>query len=141
MSTAGVEVFDSTLQKTSLWLNDLMMDMGWQDRQMAYSTLRAVLHTLRDRLTADEAVDLGAQLPMLIRGFYYEGWRPTDKPLKYRRKEEFLDQVSEKYRRLDRPQLERAVSAVFKVLSNHVTAGEIEEVRNQLPAEVRALWT
>jgi uncharacterized protein (DUF2267 family) len=70
MSSAGVEVFDSTLQKTSQWLNDLMMDMGWQDRQMAYSTLRAVLHTLRDRLTADEAVDLGAQLPMLIRGFY-----------------------------------------------------------------------
>jgi uncharacterized protein (DUF2267 family) len=140
MSTAGVEVFDTTLQKTSQWLDDLMADMDWQDRQQAYSTLRAVLHVLRDRLTAEEAADLGAQLPMLIRGFYYDGWRPADKPLKYRRKEEFLDQVNEKYRRIDRPQLERAVSAVFKVLSNNVSAGEIEEVKKQLPSDIRSLW-
>ncbi|ADE16237.1 conserved hypothetical protein [Nitrosococcus halophilus Nc 4] len=140
MSATGLEVFDSTLQKTSLWLNDLMMEMGWKDRHKAYSTLRAVLHVLRDRLMVDEAVDLGAQLPMLVRGFYYEGWRPAGKPLKYRHKEEFLNYVTEKYRGLEGTEQERAVSAVFKVLSKHVTGGEIEEVRNQLPEEVRALW-
>jgi uncharacterized protein (DUF2267 family) len=140
MSTAGVEVFDSTLQKTSQWLDDLMADMDWQDRQQAYSTLRAVLHVLRDRLTAEEAADLGAQLPMLIRGFYYDGWRPADKPLKYRRKEEFLDQVNEKYQRLQGAELERAVNTVFKILSKYVTEGEIEDIKSQLPPEVRALW-
>jgi uncharacterized protein (DUF2267 family) len=140
MSTAGVEVFNSTLQKTSQWLDDLMADMDWQDRQQAYSALRAVLHVLRDRLTAEEAADLGAQLPMLIRGFYYDGWRPADKPLKYHRKEEFLDQVNEKYQRLDGPELERAVSAVFKILSKYVTEGEIEDVKSQLPPEIRGLW-
>jgi uncharacterized protein (DUF2267 family) len=31
-----------------------------------------VLHALRDRLTVEEASDLAAQLPMLIRGLYYE---------------------------------------------------------------------
>jgi uncharacterized protein (DUF2267 family) len=141
MSTAGVEAFDSTLQKTSQWLDDLMADMDWQDRQQAYSTLRAVLHVLRDRLTAEEAADLGAQLPMLIRGFYYDGWRPADKPLKYRRKEEFLDQVNEKYQRLQGTELERAVNTVFKILSKYVTKGEIEDIKSQLPPEVRALWT
>ncbi|MGR6036216.1 MAG: DUF2267 domain-containing protein [Candidatus Nitrosoglobus sp.] len=140
MSTAGVEAFDSTLQKTSQWLDDLMADMDWQDRQQAYSTLRAVLHVLRDRLTAEEAADLGAQLPMLIRGFYYDGWRPADKPLKYRRKEEFLDQVNEKYQRLQGMELERAVNTVFKILSKYVTEGEIEDIKSQLPPEVRALW-
>ncbi|QBQ55524.1 DUF2267 domain-containing protein [Nitrosococcus wardiae] len=140
MSATGLEVFDSTLQKTSLWLNDLMTEMGWKDRHKAYSTLRAVLHVLRDRLIVDEVVDLGAQLPMLVRGFYYEGWRPTGKPLKYRHKEEFLNYVTEKYQGLEGSEQERAVSAVFKVLSRHVTGGEIEEVRNQLPEEVRVLW-
>jgi uncharacterized protein (DUF2267 family) len=140
MSTAGVKAFDSTLQKTSQWLDDLMADMDWQDRQQAYSTLRAVLHVLRDRLTAEEAADLGAQLPMLIRGFYYDGWRPADKPLKYRRKEEFLDQVNEKYQRLQGTELERAVNTVFKILSKYVTEGEIEDIKSQLPPEVRALW-
>lgn len=140
MSTAGVEAFDSTLQKTSQWLDDLMADMDWQDRQQAYSTLRAVLHVLRDRLTAEEAADLGAQLPMLIRGFYYDGWRPADKPLKYRRKEEFLDLVNEKYQRLQGTELERAVNTVFKILSKYVTEGEIEDIKSQLPPEVRALW-
>ena len=119
-----------------------MAEMGWDDRQKAYSTLRAVLHTLRNRLIVDEAADLGAQLPLLVRGFYYENWRPAGKPLKYRHKEEFLNQVKEKPQGfdLDGAGLEQAVSAAFKVLSTHVAGGEIEEVRQQLPEEVRALW-
>lgn len=76
MSAKEMEIFGNTLQKTHLWLDDLMAELGWQDRHKAYLALRAVLHTLRDRLTVEEAAHLGAQLPMLIRGFYYEGWDP-----------------------------------------------------------------
>ncbi len=63
--------------------------MGLSDRHAAYRVLRAVLHALRDRLTVAETVDLGAQLPMLIRGLYYEGWTPNDKPLRERTREKF----------------------------------------------------
>ncbi|TMB45162.1 MAG: DUF2267 domain-containing protein, partial [Deltaproteobacteria bacterium] len=90
MSATGLEVFDTTLQKTNSWLKELMGILGSQDRHMAYLALRATLHALRDRLTVEEVAHLGAQLPMLIRGFYYEGWDPTGKPLRVRRKEEFL---------------------------------------------------
>jgi uncharacterized protein (DUF2267 family) len=141
MNSIGVDVFDTTLQKTSVWLNGVMEEMGWEDRHRAYSVLRAVLHALRDRLIVDEAVNLGAQLPMLSRGFYYEGWRPEGRPFKYRHKEEFFAQVAKTLPGMEQAELERAVRAVFKVLSSQVTGGEIAQVRDQLPAEVREFWS
>jgi uncharacterized protein (DUF2267 family) len=103
--------------------------------------LRAVLHALRDRLLPDETANLAAQLPMLIRGFFYEGWHPAHKPLTYRHKDEFLRQVVKETPWLEGPELERAVTAVFEVLSSELGAnGEIAQVREQLPAELRELW-
>ena len=78
---------------------------------------------------------------MLIRGFYYEGWHPTNKPFGYRHKEDFLQKVRAQSPGLQEPELERAITAVFNVLSNHISVGEIEQVRNQLPAEIRELWS
>ncbi|QKT04880.1 DUF2267 domain-containing protein [Ectothiorhodospiraceae bacterium 2226] len=140
MSSTGVQVFDKTLQTSSVWLSEIMDEMAWKDRHMAYVILRAVLHALRDRLMAEEAVDLGAQLPMLVRGLYYEGWRPAGKPLRYRHKAEFLERLGRELPAMDEAQLERSTRAVFKVLADHVTRGEITQVIAQLPAEVRAYW-
>jgi hypothetical protein len=39
MSATGLEVFDSTLQKTNIWLKELMEEMGL-DRRKAYQALR-----------------------------------------------------------------------------------------------------
>jgi uncharacterized protein (DUF2267 family) len=135
-----MQVFEETLEKTGQWLDELMRETGALQPHRAYSVLRAVLHVLRDRLTVDEAVNLGAQLPMLLRGLYYEGWRPAGRPLKHRHKEEFLRHVGELYPGLPEAEREPAVRAVFKLLSRHVTGGEIQHVQEQLPAEVRALW-
>jgi uncharacterized protein (DUF2267 family) len=135
-----MELFSDTIARTGHWLDDVMLGTGRMEIHHAYSVLRAVLHVLRDRLTVDEAVDLGAQLPMLIRGFYYEGWRPAGRPAKYRHEAEFLRLVAEAYPKLHEGDVERAVKAVFTVLSNRITPGEIRHVRNQLPAEVRELW-
>ncbi|MCL6488874.1 MAG: DUF2267 domain-containing protein [Thermodesulfobacteriota bacterium] len=162
MSRTGLEVFDATVQKTHEWLKALMEELGWQeDRQRAYLALRAVLHALRDRLPLQEALHLGAQLPMLIRGFYYEGWNPTHLPLKERHTEEFLAHVQHackregqidprKYAEMarrqgfvvmeDRINPEEVARAVFKVLARHVTAGEIHDVVQSLPIELRELW-
>jgi len=140
MHPTTTALFAETIEKTGFWLEELAQDLGDASLQRAYSVLRAVLHALRDRLTVDEAVDLGAQLPMLVRGFYYEGWRPGSRPSKYRHKEEFLQHVSELYRGLEEPEREQAVRAVFRLLAGHVTGGELKHVRDQLPPELRALW-
>ena len=114
--------------------------MGWQDRQQAYHVLRAILHALRDRLTVAEAVDLGAQLPMLVRGLYYEGWSPNGKPVKERKREEFLAHIAAAFR--DEPGVypEGVAWAVFKVLRRHVSAGEIGDVKHDPPRRDPRLW-
>jgi uncharacterized protein (DUF2267 family) len=141
MSTTGLEVFDTTLQKTHGWLNDVMHEMGWKDeRHRAYQALRAVLHALRDRLTVEEAMDLGAQLPLLIRGFYYEGWKLTDKPLKERHREEFLAHIKQAFRNDERMDPEQITRGVFRVLARRISEGEIADIKHLLPAELRELW-
>jgi uncharacterized protein (DUF2267 family) len=131
-------LFAETVEKTGFWLEELAQELGNVPLERSYSILRAVLHALRDRLTVDEAVTLGAQLPMLVRGFYYEGWRPASQPEKYRHKEEFFQQVCRHYPGLTEP--EAAARGVFRLLEGHVTRGELRHVREQLPPEIRALW-
>jgi uncharacterized protein (DUF2267 family) len=140
MSATGVEVSDTTLHKTNSWLKELMQELHLQDRHRAYLALRATLHALRDRLPVEEVAQLGAQLPMRIRGFYYEGWNPTGKPLKIRDKEEFLDRIEREFRSGGPVDPERITRAVFTVLAKRVTEGEIEDVRHILPARIRELW-
>ena len=141
MSDTGLAVFDRTIQETHEWLQDLMYEMAWDDRQMAYRGLRATLQTLRDRMTPEEAVHLGAQLPMLVRGFYYEGWKLSNMPWKISRKEEFFDRVREILAddtlRIDYEDLTRAV---FKLIRHRVSDGEAEDVTSILPAELAELW-
>jgi uncharacterized protein (DUF2267 family) len=140
MNPTGIKAFDSTVQTTNVWLKDLMEELGWEDRYRAYHALRAVLHALRDRLTAGEAVDLAAQLPMLVRGFYYEGWRPSETPLRERKKADFLAHIAAAYRDEPHTDVEAVARAVFRVLAKHVTAGEVKDVKSMLPAELRAMW-
>lgn len=140
MSVSSFTTFDSTLNRTNQWLNEIMEALGWKDRHKAYHALRAVLHTLRDRLPPNEAVHLGAQLPMLIRGFYYEGWHPANKPVKERTRDEFLMHITDEFLFDAEANSREITQAVFGVLNKHVTAGEIEDVKSALPSAVRELW-
>jgi uncharacterized protein (DUF2267 family) len=139
MSSTGLEVFDETLHKTNTWLKEIAQLLD-SDRHRAYQALRAVLHCLRDRLTIDEAAQLGAQLPMLIRGIYYEAWHPAGKPEKIRSREEFLARVDARFGKASPVVPEDAIRAVFGVLENHVSPGEIRDVKSVLPQEIRTLW-
>ena len=57
MST-GLATFDKTVQESNLWLKDVMERLNTTDRHHAYSTLRAVLHALRDRIGPESAAHL-----------------------------------------------------------------------------------
>jgi uncharacterized protein (DUF2267 family) len=141
MSLTTITPIESTVHTTNAWLKELAEELGWEDRHRAYLALRTVLHALRDRLTVAEAADLGAQLPMLVRGLYYEGWNPSGKPVKERKREDFLAHISAAFPGHAEIFPEAVAWAVFKVLQRHVSAGEIEDVKHILPARIRSLWT
>lgn len=140
MSQTGFASFDTSIQTTNIWMNDLLERLGWTDHHRAYHALRAVLHALRDRLSVDQAAALAAQFPMLIRGFYYDGWHPHGKPLKERKKEEFLAHVEAAFPKDESVDAEAVTRAVFGVVASHVAPGEIELIKKTLPAELRSLW-
>jgi uncharacterized protein (DUF2267 family) len=139
MSTTGLDVFDETLQKTNLWLKQIEAELG-PDRSRSYHALRAVLHCLRDRLSVDQAAHLAAQLPMLVRGIYYEAYRPAGKPEKVRSRDEFLEHVSRHLTNIRPIGADDAVRAVFGTLGHHCDPGEIRNVIEALPIEIRTLW-
>ena len=85
-----------------------------------------------------EAVHFGAQLPMLIRGLYYEGWKPSETPIKMSR-QQFLEAVEEKIvtdRFLDPV---RMTHDVFALLQNYISPGEVDNVKQILPKELQTL--
>lgn len=139
MSSTGLEVFDKTVQTTNIWLNEIGQDLG-PDRQRCYNALRAVLFALRDRLTVDEAADLSAQLPMLIRGIFYEGFRPSTMPQRIRTQDEFLAKINEHLKNIRPLGADEAARAVFRVLESNIPGGQINEVKQMLPLEIRRLF-
>jgi uncharacterized protein (DUF2267 family) len=140
MSTSGLEILDTSVQKTNIWLKDLMERLETADRHRAYMALKVTLHALRDRLSIEEAAQLGAQLPMIVRGLYYEGWRPSGKPDRASSWETFMKPVYLAVCQDGSWTPEEVVSSVFDVLSRHVSGGEIDDVISQLPRDIRSLW-
>ncbi len=139
MSATGLDVFDKTLQTTNTWLKEIASVPG-PDRQRAWRALGAVLRALRDRLTLDEAAHLGAELPLLVRGLYYDQWRPSEQTVPVRKREEFLAMIEDNLADTGTIDPEDAARAVFGVLDRHLACGEVAQVKKMLPAEVRTLW-
>jgi uncharacterized protein (DUF2267 family) len=139
MSATGLEVFDKTVQTTNIWLNEIMDELG-HDRQIAWKALSTVLHKLRDRLPLEVAAHLGSQLPILVRGVYYDQFAPGRLPSDCDTPEQFCDEVAEWMSDVRPVDPEAAVHAVFGVLSRHISEGQIDKVRNALPKRLRRVW-
>lgn len=134
------DVFDRTVQTTNIWLAEIGAELA-VNRQASWHALGAVLRTLRDRMPLGLAVHLGAQLPLLVRGAYYERFDPAHVQQAYRTADEFLALVAEDLRGVDdRVSAEDAAEAVFRTLDRHLDAGQLAHVREALPAEIRGLW-
>lgn len=140
MSVSGISAVDHAPQVVAEWINELCARLDWTETGRAYLLLRTTLHAVRDWLSVGEAADLAAQLPLLIRGIYYEGWKPSSTPVHPRGKDDFLARVEDAFSEDGLEDPEAAISAVFGVLEKHVSVGEIEQVRHAMRKQIRDLW-
>jgi len=134
-------VLDSTIQKTHEWLKEITDRLGFPNEKAGFAALRAVLHALRDRLPQENAVGLGAQLPMVIRGMYYEGWDLQKEASRVRHQQEFFDLVAAELKgHTELRDARRVTKIVLGVLGSHLDAGEKEKLLRTLPKDLRELW-
>jgi uncharacterized protein (DUF2267 family) len=140
MAIQGFAALEHTVQETNGWLKAISEQLHLEDRHHAYSALRAVLHVLRDRLTPDSAAHLAAQLPTLVRGIYYEGWRVAGKPIRDRNVQEFVEHVQTQLPPRFPLDALTVTRGVLKVMWDKLDPGETAKVIDHLPLPLRSLW-
>ncbi|MFX0579028.1 DUF2267 domain-containing protein [Nocardia nepalensis] len=127
--------FAHTEQTARIWLDTVMDCLGTSDRRYAHRVLRAWLHIVRDRLTVDAAAHLGAQLPEVLRGIYYEGWRPSDVPKRYD-KPQFVELFAGAAR-IAADDVPLAATCVSSALQDRFSPGTLEHALGQVPPAMR----
>jgi uncharacterized protein (DUF2267 family) len=137
MTTTRVDVIDRSVEKTHIWLNELSEELGTEDGHHAYRVLRAFLHALRDHLPVDEAAALAAQLPIFVRGVFYEGWDPSRTPDHARDLDSFLQRIAAEAGLAGETEASFAAGAASRVLARHISPGEAGSVLRVLPEHLR----
>ncbi|MBK6264382.1 DUF2267 domain-containing protein [Marivirga sp. S37H4] len=139
--------FDKYVETANKIIKEIAEELGFpEDRELAGRVLKAVLHTLRSRLTIQESFQLMAQLPMLLKAIYVDGWKYQEKPLRIKHIGEFVREVIHEDKPLGHHDIstskdgENAIRAVFKVIRKHVSEGEINHILVNLPPDLRPLW-
>jgi uncharacterized protein (DUF2267 family) len=142
--TQQSNIFDSSLHKTNTILKAIADRFAWTDKHKAYVAFRAVIHTLRDRLPIESAVSFAAQLPLVLKGVFYDGWKPIDKPLKMNHLE-FADLVDERMHPPygieigDNASIEetpeQVISGVLAVMESYTDPAEVRKIKALLPKD------
>ena len=140
MSAQGLEVIDQSVHLTHEWINELAGRLDWSSKRSALRLMRVTLHRIRDHLVVDEVAQLSAQMPVMIRGFFFEGWVPKDTPIKERRGEEFVAFIEHQMGEATEYRGPDDIKCVFDLLNARISRGEVEDVRASLPQDLRDLW-
>lgn len=125
-----VTVFLRTANKSQEWIKEMHHDLKWMTGDSLYHLLRAVLHSLRDQLNTNCAAHFAAQLPLLLRGAFYEGWDPQVNMRNSTTKSDFLETVKNKMSPITAPNfdLEQGVSIALNVIKKHISSGEMNDI-------------
>jgi uncharacterized protein (DUF2267 family) len=133
-----LDVIDRTVAKTYEWLKQVAERDEFDDVHRAYHVLRAVLHALRDRVEPNVAAHVAAQLPLLVRGIFYEGWEPAKTPMRMSLTE-FLARVEKEAGLKGTSEAEEAARAVIAVCWVELGEGTMGHLISVLPSDFAVL--
>lgn len=135
---SSIDIVDHNIKTINTWLKDIADELDGISEEEAWARLKAVLQTVRDRITVNEAADFAAQLPLIVRGLYFEGWHPAETPHKWRDRADYLDAFARKEGSGD--ESEKTLKAVLRVLDRYLDSNELNRVKEMHPKEVWDLW-
>lgn len=129
-----MQFLDNSVPQANEWVTDFMAELQINETRLARRLLGSTLHALRDCLSCRDAEKLGAQLPLVMREHFFQGWCPGSVKLNGGSREEF-------YRRLRRynndcqvpVEEERAVRAFCRVLDQKISQHDIKNISGILP--------
>lgn len=140
MSPKNIQVFERTAHETHEWINELADRLEWTSERDVLRMLRTVLCAIRDHLPVNEMAQFSAQLPIMLRGMYFEGWQPKNTPVAERHPQQFIDRVAEHVGDVLDYRGAEDITTVFKLLNNRISVGEVQDVRANLPQALRDMW-
>jgi uncharacterized protein (DUF2267 family) len=130
---------EAGMEKSIVWLKD-MENSYITNEEQALNVLRIVLHSLRDRLTVDEAALFATQLPVVIRGLYFEDWDPSRVPAD-RNAAAFEREIQERLEEISQEvKAGVAIPVVFELLHRHVSPSLVEYMKTALPQDLSDFW-
>ncbi|MEH6645985.1 DUF2267 domain-containing protein [Sulfitobacter sp.] len=140
MSAQGLEVIDHTVQLTHEWINELRERLDWGSSRDAARLLRVTLALIRDHLNNEEMAQLSAQMPLLIRGMFFEGWQPAHTPVRDRNAVHFIGAIEKQVGDVQGWRGLEDIVAVFRTINSKISEGEVSDVKAGFPQSIRDMW-
>ena len=109
---------------------------GFDDNARAKAVVAATLSTLAERLPAEEAKDLAAQLPEEIAAFFAQA--PPMGEVNKMHAEAFFSTIGERLN-VNPEEGRRVAETVTRVLREAISAGELRHVWQMMPGDLRPL--
>lgn len=139
--------FEKYAQEGNSFIKILARELGHPDEIARTGIiLRSVLHTLRDRISMGESLNLLSQLPMLLKAVYVDNWEYNDRPVPVKTRADFYQAVEKHQKSYGEKQFNwsnstaEIVQTVLTTLGKYISQGEFEDVISQLPKELKELF-
>ena len=114
------------------------------DKEKAGRILSSILHGLRELISTEESLQLMAQLPMFLKAVYVNGWS-GHKKIRVKNMVDFLDLIRKfngvtSLHDFENDEVaENYVNTTFIVLRKYISLGELEDLRTELPKDLKAM--